>query len=42
MACGSGQAIADIVSGRAPEPDFRFMGLPARAPAVLVASPGSG
>ncbi|HET9042459.1 MAG TPA: D-amino acid dehydrogenase [Burkholderiales bacterium] len=42
MACGSGQAIADIVGGRVPEPDFRFMGLPARARAVLVASPGSG
>jgi D-amino-acid dehydrogenase len=42
MACGSGQAIADIVGGRVPEPDFRFMGMPARARAVLVASPGSG
>ncbi|MBK5104656.1 MAG: D-amino acid dehydrogenase [Burkholderiales bacterium] len=26
MACGSGAAIADIVSGRKPEPDFRFLG----------------
>ncbi len=26
MACGSGAAIADIVSGKKPEPDFRFMG----------------
>ena len=26
MACGSGAAIADIVSGRKPELDFRFMG----------------
>jgi len=26
MACGSGAAIADIVSGRKPETDFRFMG----------------
>jgi D-amino-acid dehydrogenase len=25
MACGSGAAIADIVSGRKPEPDFRFL-----------------
>jgi len=25
-ACGSGRAIADIVSGRAPEVDFRFLG----------------
>ena len=26
-ACGSGQAIADIVSGRVPEVDFDFLGL---------------
>ena len=25
MACGSGAAIADIVSGKKPEPDFRFL-----------------
>jgi D-amino-acid dehydrogenase len=25
LACGSGQALADIVSGRTPEPDFRFL-----------------
>jgi D-amino-acid dehydrogenase len=42
LACGSGQAIADIVSGRTPEPDFRFMGLPARSRSVLVADPSSG
>jgi D-amino-acid dehydrogenase len=42
LACGSGQAIADIVSGRVPELDFRFMGMPARSRAVLVANPGSG
>ena len=42
LACGSGQAIADIVGGRVPKPDFRFTGMPARARAVLVASPGSG
>lgn len=24
MACGSGRALADIISGRKPEPDFRF------------------
>jgi D-amino-acid dehydrogenase len=29
-ACGSGKAIADIVSGRAPEVDFAFLGAPAR------------
>ena len=34
-----GPAIADIVSGRQPEPDFRFAGLPARARSVLVAKP---
>jgi D-amino-acid dehydrogenase len=25
MACGSGAALADIVSGRKPEPPFRFL-----------------
>jgi D-amino-acid dehydrogenase len=30
-ACGSGSALADIVSGRRPEVDFRFCGYPARA-----------
>jgi D-amino-acid dehydrogenase len=39
MACGSGRALADIVSGRQPEPDFRFAGLPARPRSVLVARP---
>jgi D-amino-acid dehydrogenase len=42
MACGSGRAIADIVSGRVPEPDFRFTGIPPRSRGVLVASPSSG
>ena len=42
MACGSGRAIADIVSGRQPEPDFRFAGLPARSRSVLVAKPSAG
>jgi D-amino-acid dehydrogenase len=42
LACGSGQAISDMVSGRVPEPEFRFMGIPARARAALAASPGSG
>jgi D-amino-acid dehydrogenase len=42
MACGSGHAIADIVSGRRPEPDFRFTGLPARARSVWVAKPSAG
>jgi D-amino-acid dehydrogenase len=30
-ACGSGKAIADIVSGRQPEVDFAFLGLPGRS-----------
>ncbi|HSD53229.1 MAG TPA: D-amino acid dehydrogenase [Burkholderiales bacterium] len=42
MACGSGRAIADIVSGRVPEPDFRFTGMPPRSRGVLVANPTSG
>jgi D-amino-acid dehydrogenase len=42
MACGSGRAIADIVSGRMPEPDFRFTGMPSRSRGVLVANPSSG
>ncbi len=37
LACGSGRALADIVSGRQPEPDFGFAGLPARPRGVLVA-----
>jgi D-amino-acid dehydrogenase len=42
MACGSGRALADIVSGRQPEPDFRFAGLPTRSRGVLVAKPSAG
>jgi len=42
MACGSGRAIADIVSGRQPEPNFRFTGFPARSRSVLVAKPSAG
>jgi D-amino-acid dehydrogenase len=42
MACGSGCALADIVSGRQPEPEFRFTGLPARPRRVLVAKPSAG
>lgn len=30
MGCGSGRAIADIVSGRHPEVDFAFIGMPQR------------
>jgi D-amino-acid dehydrogenase len=31
LSCGSGRALADIVSGRRPEPDFAFVGLRAKA-----------
>ena len=31
LACGSGRALADIVNGRKPEPEFRFLGLKAKA-----------
>ncbi|MFN6994072.1 MAG: D-amino acid dehydrogenase [Aquincola tertiaricarbonis] len=36
--CGSGRAIADIVSGRVPELDFAFCGLPQAAPAGRLAA----
>ena len=32
MGCGSGRALADIVSGRRPELDFAFTGIPAQPP----------
>ncbi len=35
MGCGSGRALADIVSGRQPEPDFAFTGMPRRARSIL-------
>ena len=28
MGCGSGRALADIVSGRQPDVDFKFTGMP--------------
>jgi D-amino-acid dehydrogenase len=31
LACGSGRALADIVSGRMPEPDFCFLGMQPRS-----------
>lgn len=37
MGCGSGRAIADIMSGRIPELDFAFTGMPRRKPVVLSA-----
>jgi D-amino-acid dehydrogenase len=27
MACGSGRALADIVDGHRPEPEFQFLGI---------------
>jgi len=42
MACGSGRAIAEIVSGRRPEVDFRFIGLAQRSGNVLVEKPSAG
>lgn len=38
MGCGSGRAIADIVSGRQPEVDFAFTGMPQRKAGQLVTS----
>jgi len=43
LACGSGKALADIMSGVQPEPVFRFLGVPTRrASAVLQPAPRSG
>jgi D-amino-acid dehydrogenase len=38
MGCGSGRAIADIVSGRQPEVDFAFTGMPQRKAGQLFTS----
>jgi D-amino-acid dehydrogenase len=38
MGCGSGRALADIVSGRQPEVDFRFTGMPHRRPGQIAAA----
>lgn len=38
MGCGSGRAIADIVSGRQPEVDFAFTGMPQRKAGQLIAT----
>jgi D-amino-acid dehydrogenase len=38
MGCGSGKAIAEIVSGRQPDVDFAFTGMPRRKPGVLLSS----
>jgi D-amino-acid dehydrogenase len=36
MGCGSGRAIAEIVSGRRPEVDFAFTGMPRQVPQPLI------
>ncbi|GAC1322728.1 MAG: D-amino acid dehydrogenase [Collimonas sp.] len=36
MGCGSGRAIAEIISGRQPEVDFAFTGMPRQAPRPLI------
>ncbi|MGV3740985.1 MAG: D-amino acid dehydrogenase [Burkholderiaceae bacterium] len=38
MGCGSGKAIAEIISGRRPEVDFSFTGMPHRASVLSVSS----
>jgi D-amino-acid dehydrogenase len=38
MGCGSGRAIAEIVSGHRPDVDFAFTGLPDRNPGHLATS----
>jgi D-amino-acid dehydrogenase len=38
MGCGSGRAIADIVSNRQPEVNFAFTGMPRRKPGEVAAS----
>lgn len=41
MGCGSGRAIADIVSGRVPDVDFAFTGLPRRRSSAPLAGVSS-
>ncbi len=42
LACGSGKALADILGGKRPEPDFGFLGVPVRRRnAVLQTAPRS-
>jgi D-amino-acid dehydrogenase len=42
LACGSGKALADIVGGKRPEPEFGFLGVPVRRRgAVLQPAPRS-
>jgi D-amino-acid dehydrogenase len=42
LACGSARALADLVGGRQPEPDFPFLGVPRGGRGVLVAKPSAG
>jgi D-amino-acid dehydrogenase len=39
MGCGSGRAIAEIISGRQPDVDFIFSGMPRRKPGRSLAQP---
>jgi D-amino-acid dehydrogenase len=42
LACGSGKALSDILGGKRPEPEFRFLGVPERRrSAVLQPAPRS-
>jgi D-amino-acid dehydrogenase len=42
LACGSGKALSDILGGKRPEPEFRFLGVPERRRReVLQAAPRS-
>jgi len=42
LACGSGKALSDIICGKRPEPEFRFLGVPERRrSAVLQTAPRS-
>ena len=41
MACGSGRALADIVSGTTPEVEFSFLGVARKATGAAAAAPGA-
>jgi D-amino-acid dehydrogenase len=38
MGCGSGKAIAEIISGRRPDVDFAFSGMPRRNSGLALSS----
>lgn len=41
LACGSARALADLIAGVRPEPEFPFLGMPERVRGALVARPSS-